>query len=269
MDVHMYVLYSDDRYYTCPRTKKQKPRKVIYYFPLHVFVNNLYAREDLIPYLWLDTLDHVSGHVARSRGFGIKVTNNPHMNAEHRNLALVGCTDGVPFFKDQLRGGWPFVVKVAQLPDGMAGDMRNCHVCIVQANEFWCEEAGNIVRKRVRAPKSFIPALTVFVDDLYNAYHRGVHTMDVSRKEMFWCRIVLLYMVGDYKAQATVSGFSHQGGSACHFCTIKVRYDKAIQREVFGDFRRWLGTGIIINVIVIIYVENTTGMSTHMLSIST
>jgi hypothetical protein len=173
----------------------------------------------------------------------MKVTDNPHTNKEHRNLALVGCTDGVPFFKDQLRGGWPFVFKVAQLPDGMAGDMRNCHVGLVQANEFWSAEGNSAVR-RVRNPKSFIPALTVLVDDLYNAYHRGFHTMDVNRKEMFWCRMVLLYMVGDYKAQATVSGFSHQGGYTCHFCTIKGQHSKAIQRVGYGGFRRWLGTGI-------------------------
>jgi hypothetical protein len=231
-----------DRWYTCPKSKKKKPRKVIYYFPLHVFVTNLYTQEDLIPYLWLDCNDHGEGHITKSRGFKKKVTDNPHMNKDHRNLSLVGCTDGVPFFKDGQRGGWPFVFKVAQLPEGMSGDMRNCHVGIVQANEYWSKnESGRGVKKVIRSPHSFNPALTVLVDDLYHAYYTGIKTMDASMNEVFFCKVVLLLMSGDYKGQATVSGFSHQGRSSCHFCKDTHRKDKSIQREVVDGYRRWLG----------------------------
>lgn len=52
--------------------------------------------------------DEPEGHVTRSRGFRQKVTENPHMDSDNRNLALVGTTDGVPFFDDQIRGCWPF-----------------------------------------------------------------------------------------------------------------------------------------------------------------
>jgi hypothetical protein len=91
-----------------PVSKKSIPCKVLYHFPFKHFIAALYRRRDLIPHLWHDSGEASEGSIKRSRGFYHKVLNNPVMNADHRNIALVGTTDGVPFFDDQRRGGWPF-----------------------------------------------------------------------------------------------------------------------------------------------------------------
>jgi hypothetical protein len=101
------------RYITDPKTGKARPIKVIYHFPIAPFIRSLFLRPDLVPLLYTDDVSsrYNEGHVTRSRGFKRKITDNPHMNADPRNVALVGTTDGVPFFKDQVRGGWPFIFR--------------------------------------------------------------------------------------------------------------------------------------------------------------
>jgi hypothetical protein len=96
------------RYVRDPKTGRDLPAKSIFHFPLKSYVRSLYDRPDLSAYLWHDCGDNPEGHVTRSRGFKKKVTDNPCMASDNRNLALVGTTDGVPFFDDQIRGCWPF-----------------------------------------------------------------------------------------------------------------------------------------------------------------
>jgi hypothetical protein len=91
-----------------PASQKMIPAKVIYHFPLKHFIRGLFRRVDLVPHLWWDSGDPQEGSVLRSRGFKQKVIDNPAMNADHRSIALIGTTDGVTFFDDQRRGGWPF-----------------------------------------------------------------------------------------------------------------------------------------------------------------
>ena len=91
-----------------PRSGKRVPAKVVMHFPLKRYIRSLFRRPDLVPHLYLDCGNRAEGHVSRSRGFRRKVTDNPIINKEHRNITLIGTTDGVPYFDDQVRGGWPF-----------------------------------------------------------------------------------------------------------------------------------------------------------------
>jgi hypothetical protein len=152
--------------------------KVVFFFPVAPFIKGLFARADLVPYLYHDHAGEAAlseGHVARSRGFNMKINNNPHMNRDHRNLGLVGTTDGVPFFDDQRRGGWPFILRVGNLPDALSTHMTNVHLHLLSANEFWEVDAdAGVLRRRVRAPKTLLPHLHVIVDDLILAYKKGI-----------------------------------------------------------------------------------------------
>jgi hypothetical protein len=103
---------NEPRYIKDPVANKMIPVKVIYHFPMKYFVRGLYGRAELVPNLWFDSGDPEEGNVKRSREFKQKVLDNVHMNGDHRNLALVGTTDGVPFFDDQRRGGWPFFFRL-------------------------------------------------------------------------------------------------------------------------------------------------------------
>ena len=145
--------------------------KRMFHFPVAAYVRSLYARPDLVPYLYNDAGGHPEGHVSRSRGFQQKVRENPDMQDDHRNLGLIGATDGVPFFDDQKRGAWPFVLRCANLPDTLSMHMSNCHLHLLSANEFWeLDESAGVLRRRVRAPKSLMPHMAVVVDDLLGAY---------------------------------------------------------------------------------------------------
>jgi hypothetical protein len=218
---------------------------VCFFFPLGPFIKSLYAREDLVPYLFSDSSATVigAGHVTRSRGFKKKVLDNPKMNADHRNLALVSTTDGVPFFDDQKRGAWPFILRVANLPDGLSTHISNCHLHLLQASEFWeHDKDAGVLRRRVREPKNLQPYLSIITNDLYKAYAKGVKCIDAtvprnmsSRK--FRCHCILLYWTGDYPALAKVSGMHDK---CCHWCTYKSEPAPEISRRIFRDFRRYL-----------------------------
>ena len=107
----------------------------------------------------------------RSRGFQTKIRDNPEMNNDHRNLGFVGTTDGVPFFDDQRRGAWPFVLRCGNLPDALSTHMTNCHLHMLSANEFWeLDLDAQVLRRTIRNPKSLKPHLIVLVDDLLSAY---------------------------------------------------------------------------------------------------
>lgn len=168
---------STGRYVVDPTDNMLRPAKVIFFFPVAPFIRSLFSRPDMVPHLYTDVDGRPEGHVTRSRGFQQKVRDNPHMNDDHRNLGLVGTTDGVPFFNDQRRGAWPFILRCANLPDTLSLHMSNCHLHLLSANEYWeVDTKAGVLRRRVRAPKSLHPHLVLVVDDLLHAYHKGSRT---------------------------------------------------------------------------------------------
>ena len=157
--------------------------QVAFFFPLAPFIASLFRRADLVPYLLHDSSATVvpAGHLRRSRGFKKKVLDNPQMNQDHRSLGLVSTTDGVPFFDDQKRGAWPFIIRIGNLPDGLSHHISNCHLHLLQPSEFWeLDTDANVLRRRVRAPKNLQPYLHIIADDLHHAYHRGMSCLCLS-----------------------------------------------------------------------------------------
>lgn len=164
----------EDRRVVDPRDGNTRAVKTLYFFPLAPFVRSLFARPDLVPHLYADGGGRERGEVTRSRGFKHKVLDNPHMNVDHRNLGLIGTTDGVPFFEDQKRGAWIFVNRVANLPHGLSTHSANVHLHMLSANEHWqVDELANVLRRTVRGPKSLMPHLHILVDDYLHSYQKG------------------------------------------------------------------------------------------------
>jgi hypothetical protein len=177
-----------------------------------------------------------------------QMEDDPVMAADNRNIALVGLTDGVCFFKDLHRGCWPFVFRVANLPDGLSVSTRNTHVGMLSANEYFSTDpvSGQVVRY-VRGPKSLHPHMLIICDDLYSAYHTGNNIIDWTIPmgvpgRSFCCRTTLLFWTGDYPALAKCSGMKHKGRRLCHWCEIETHKDKAMQRQVVSQYRRFLHT---------------------------
>ena len=175
-----------------------------------------------------------------------QVIDDPVMAADNRNIAVVGTTDGAPFFSDKHRGCWPFVFRVGNLPDALSFLTRNTHVALISANEYFSKDpkTGEIVRY-VRGPKSLHPHMLIISDDLYFGYHTGYLIADWTIPRgvpgrVFCCRTTLLLWTGDYPALGKSSGMKHKGNRLCHWCEIECPKDKALQRQVVSQYRRFL-----------------------------
>lgn len=222
------------------------PRKVVFFTPIGGFLRSLYRRVDLAPFLNSKRDGHPLGHTTRSRGWQQKMVDDPLMSEDSRNIALIGTADGVPFFDDKYRGCWPFIFRVANLPDGLSHLTLNSHVSLLSANEYLSRSpTTGQIQRYVRQPKSLHPHLLIIADDLYSAYHVGTRVIDWDCRfglpeRVFICRCKLLFWTGDYPGLALVSGFKHKGKRPCHWCEIVVEQDKSLQRPVFGQYRRYL-----------------------------
>lgn len=164
----------EPRWLVDPADGKERPSKVIYHFPVGPYMRDLYSRGDLVPHLYQDAGGETEGELKRSRGYKKKVLDNPNINADRRHLALIGTTDGVPFFDDQKRGAWPFLLKCANLPEGLCNSVANCHLTMLSGNEYYeLDPVSNTLRRCIRGPKTLMPHLSIIVDDLLHAYHKG------------------------------------------------------------------------------------------------
>ena len=88
--------------------------------------------------------------------------------------------------------------------------MTNCHLHLLAPSEFWeVDQEANVLRRRIRAPKSLNPHLQIIADDLLGVYSHGTKVADATALNApltFTCRACLLFWTGDYPAQAAVSG---------------------------------------------------------------
>ena len=180
------------------------------------------------------------------------------MNKESRNQSVVGCTDGVPLFKDKVRGAWPVVFRDGNLPSALGNLMRNCHIVSIQGSEFISlNEETNMMEKIVRAPKSLNPIMEIVGRVMHRLYHTGCRIIDTSEPvdspdRVFTCRLVMLFWCGDYPGQALISGFTHKGYHFCHWCHSMGWWDGTTNRMIIDDFRRDLGN---IRMLVLFYIS--------------
>ena len=80
-----------------------------------------------------------------------QVTKNSNISADRRNQGVILSADGVPYFKDMgARSGWPFVIRSANLPDGIATDMYYAHMIALQTTDMLTRdnETGKLKRDK-------------------------------------------------------------------------------------------------------------------------
>ena len=134
----------------------------------------LFARPNIVKHIVAEGDMRPEGHISNSRAFREKMVDNPHLSGDVRNLGFVGTTDGVPYFKDMVRTGWPFVLRCANLPDSLSVHPTNCHLHVISGSEYWSvNEATNVLERVVQGPKSLQPHMHVIVDDLLHFYWEG------------------------------------------------------------------------------------------------
>ena len=87
-----------------------------------------------------------------------------------------------------------------------------------------------------REPKSLQAVLYLLTDDLLIGQEQGYRAIDMSRAlgtpgRQFYCKVCLLFCVGDYPAQAVLSGFKHKGHAFCHWCEAHSVALSGVKRE--------------------------------------
>jgi hypothetical protein len=139
----------------CPYCKEDRylpdgttPRRVVYYFPIACWLQELFTRPELIHLMDVEISPSMypSGSVRRSDGWRRKVLRNPKMRGDRRNQAISGACDGVPFFKDRnAAGGWVTVLHAENCPPGIARSPYFSHmVALAPSNFLRVDEDGNV-----------------------------------------------------------------------------------------------------------------------------
>ena len=177
---------------------------MFYHLPLKHWVRGLFSQPSLAPFLQLEQDNYSHGSVRQSNGYRQKAIDNPVINSDQRNQALIGTADGVPLFGvgNGNRAGTPFMLRTANAPEAVSLKLYNCHLHGFLPNEYFTTNPDYPLKKNpVRdhfSTKNSCGALTVLVDDLLTAYKKGFKVVDQSKplgdpERVFTCKTVLLY----------------------------------------------------------------------------
>jgi hypothetical protein len=150
--------------YVTNRKGKRVAAKVGYYFPLDPFLQDIFKDPDLLEHMHHNTGQFPPGHTRHSKGWYDKITNNPHMNKETRNQALIGMADGMPLFRGKnSRSCVPVAVRLAGQPDSVSKRFNNIHLTALYPCDFWVTDKDTGLLKREKHKPSNIGALLVLL----------------------------------------------------------------------------------------------------------
>ena len=236
-----------DRYVTHEGVTRSAKRG--FYFPLASYLRGLFSSDELRAHLPWDAGNPPAGHTKRSYGWHKKVINNPQMNGDVRNQALVGMSDGIPMFRAKMsRSVVPIALRAANLPASLGIKFRHIHLSGLYPGEFWAIVKGQWKREE-RKPKTLMPLLYLLTDDLLH-WQDGDYVDDTARAEgdaqrRFLLRVCLLFWCGDYPGLGEVSGFIHgiPTNGMCHWCKIVGEHNVETHSRMYAKFWRWLKRG--------------------------
>jgi hypothetical protein len=223
------------------------PRRVVYYFPYRFWLQDLLAKTDLAVHSANDEdpTQFPSGHIRRSEGWRIKVTNNININSDRRNVALTGSCDGVPFFKDRnAMSGWPFVLTNENLPPGICRTTSHAHMVLLVPAMYKSDVPGGRVKINKKDPESLQPALLVLTDELLEGQNTGFAMTDYSIPEgvpgrLFNMKTIMLLWSGDYPGMCKTANMFEKGFRKCHWCRHRFEVHST-GHQVARDMRRHL-----------------------------
>jgi hypothetical protein len=229
-------------------TGETRTVKVGYYFPIDNWMFSMFKDPDLQPNIDHDCGEFPPGHTRRSHGFHAKVTNNPQINVEPRNQALVGMADAIPLFRDMnARGVVPIALRQANQPDSISKLFTNIHLCGLYPCDYWVIDDGTgLFKRQKKNPSNISPLLVLLTDDLL-FWYEGKMTVDYNLAEgdpgrNFLLRADLLFWCGDYPGLGEATNFKHKGYNGCHWCKDRGVYSKSLGRMVLSSYRRYTYT---------------------------
>ena len=190
--------------------KKQVAKAKMYYFPLTPRLQRLYASKATAEEMrWHSscTDDGVMRHPADSPAW--KHINNlfPEFASDSRNVRLGLSTDGFqPFGQSGKQySSWPVILTPYNLPPWL---------CMKEHFMFL-----TVLVPGPRNPKDKLDVfLQPLIDELKQLWEVGVPTYDISLKQNFQMRAMLLWTISDFPAYSMLSGWSTAGRLACPHC---------------------------------------------------
>ena len=194
-----------------PTRKKLTPYKKMFYMPLANRLQRLYESQKTAPHIsW--HADHATtpGEMQHpSDGKAWKDFNKvfPNFASEPRNVYLCLCTDGfAPYGQSGKQYSlWPVIMSPYNFPPEM---------CLKREVMF----LTLLIPGPDHPKKSFDVFLQPLIKELTDLWNIGVPAFDVSRKQNFTLKAVLLWTISDFPAYGMLSGWSTHGALACPYC---------------------------------------------------
>jgi hypothetical protein len=265
----------------CPKCSEPRwlngvdePAKTFWYLPVKYWVKDLWRQKGLGRHLAND-LPGRPGSVRASRGYRRKVSDNPDMNYDHRNIGVVATADGIPCHKDKnARSVVPCMLRTV-MDEELGLNLKFCHLFALIPNWYsvYCPHTGKKIRKK-RKTSFLTAATTVLADELQWLYSDGTPCIDESSHPdsagrhfnaklilLYWyelqcclaelqfclptieCSNLILhyhYRIGDYPGLAEASGTMEAGRKSCRWCNSSFIKCWAVNRMMFANFRQFL-----------------------------
>ena len=186
------------------------PYKRMWYLPLTQRLKRLYQSERTAqPMRWHaeHSTDGEITHPSDAKAWKHFQSIYPEFAYERRNVYLGLCTDGFsPFGKSGRQYSlWPVILTPYNLPPNLCMRREFLFLSIL-----------------VPGPEHPKRSLDVFLQpliyELKLLWEHGVRTYDVSCKENFQMRAVLMWTVSDFPAYGMLSGWTTHGRLACPYC---------------------------------------------------
>lgn len=141
MNAHRSICPKCDepRWIIDPRTNKKVARRFFFYLPFKYWLQDLFAKADLVPAMAndIDPQSYPDGHVRRSDGWRKKVIENENIYSDRRHKALSLAADGVPYFDENgSASGWPIVLIDETLPDGLSRKTEYAHMVALVPSSY-------------------------------------------------------------------------------------------------------------------------------------
>jgi hypothetical protein len=152
-------------------------------------------------------------------------------------LGVSGTTDGVPFFKDMHRSGWPSTLCCASLPGALAQNAINIHLHSLTSSEYFERDGTRVVRE----PHSLQIVMNLVARDLESLYEEGTLVNLNDQEERVRCYLKLLFYNGDLPGLGKASNFVHAGRWFCHWCKTPGVHRASCQKVCcFDTIKQWL-----------------------------
>ena len=213
---------------------KKVAHKVLRYFPLKDRLKRLYAsRHTALEMQWHENErikeDGVLRHPADEATWKEIDQKYPMFAAEPRNDRLGLAADGFNPFGDMSLSYsmWPEVLTAYNLPPWLC--MKTSYLML-----------RLFIPGRSAPGKDMDVFLQPLIDELKELWETGVVLRDGSTGELFRLFFVLLWMVNDFRARSSLSGWSGQGYLACPTCNNDTPSFQARNKIVYCDHRRFL-----------------------------